>query len=105
MFISNSYSTYEEGYKYGYKIDFLQKDDTYLYFLNSGRPIKNISNIYIDGIKYVVPTFVLINSSWVISNSIKSGTIFRIPYNTSNITRIDFILDGKYVLHISGGEV
>ena len=98
--ISSAYATYEDGYKYGYKIDFLQKDSAYLYFLNSGRTIKNISIIYLDDVKYTGPVFILRNGAWQTSGHINKGDVFKIPYNSTNLTKLDLVVDGKYILHV-----
>jgi len=104
ILLSDSYETYESAYKYGYRVEFLRRDAVYLYLINVGREIRNITELYLDGIRYSGPIFIFQNGSWQLSRHIDRDMIFRVVHQGYNISKLDLIVDDKYVLHIQIGE-
>ncbi len=68
-----------DGYSYGYHVSILFLRDGYLYLLNDGREIGEVSTIYVDGSPLQPPYEVYVEGQWILSSSLPKGGILRIP--------------------------
>ncbi len=92
-------SNYENGYKYGYYVTYLFTESNYIYLYNDGRPISDITSVYI-GNQSIIPSIqVLHNNSWLNTTHIPTDSIFRFYYGDIPQS-IDLVIEGKYVIHI-----
>ncbi len=90
---------YMDGYRYGYKISYLTWEDGYVYLMNIGRNIWNITRIYLDGQIYNGTFEIYRGGIWIQSDKWLEGEILRIPYPYPGPNRVDLIILEKYVLH------
>jgi len=68
-----------DGYSYGYHVSILFHRDGYLYLLNDGRDIGEVSTIYLDGLAIQPPYEVYVGGVWISSSSLPKGGVLRIP--------------------------